>query len=292
MPSIPPQPDTLTPGDNLVVEGIPPLSRSLAERAARYTEFRFAVNLDWHPQRREMLLSTRFGNTAQIHWIKTPLGDRKQMTFFADRVGGAKFEPTTGEYFVFSRDAGGNEFAQNYRFDLASGDITLLTDGQSQNSLGRWSHAGTLMAYRSTRRTGKDSDLYVIDPADPSSDRCVGEFDGGGWSVADWYPDDQSLLVSEYVSINESYLWRLDLTSGAKTLLTPRTDERVSYGQAKFSPDGQIFVCHHGQRGGVWAIGLPGPGSGRTQDTDTGAGLGCRRVCAFTQRPDAALCGQ
>ncbi len=241
MPPFPRDTDTLTPGDNLVVEGIPPLSRSLAAHAARYTEFRLAVNLDWHPHKREMLLSTRFGDTAQIHWVKTPLGDRKQMTFFADRVGGAKFEPTLGEYFVFSKDAGGNEFAQNYRFDLASGDITLLTDGQSQNSLGRWSHAGSLMAYRSTRRTGKDSDIYVINPADLSTDKCVGEFEGGGWSVMDWYPDDQSLLVGEYVSVNESYLWRLDLATGAKTLLTPRTNERVSYGQAKFSPDGQAL---------------------------------------------------
>ncbi len=231
----------LTPGDTLVVEGIPPISRSLAARAARYTEFRLAINLDWHPRRRELLLSTRFGETAQIHWIKTPQGDRKQMTFFADRVGGAKFEPVSGDYFVFSKDAGGNEFAQNYRFDLGSGEITLLTDGTSQNSLGRWSHAGDRMAYRSTRRTGKDSDIYVINPAEPSTDRCVGEFEGGGWSVADWYPDDQSLLISEYVSVNESYLWRLDLAAGAKTLLTPRTEERVSYGQAKFSPDGQAL---------------------------------------------------
>jgi len=239
MPLSPQPPDTLMPGDNLVVEGIPPIPQTLAAQAARFTEFRLAINLDWHPLKREMLLSTRFGDTAQIHGIKTPLGDRKQMTFFADRVGGAKFEPTHGDYFVFSKDAGGNEFAQNYRFDLASGEITLLTDGRSQNSLGRWSHAGDKMAYRSTRRTGKDSDIYVIHPADPSTDRCVGEFTGGGWSVADWFPDDQSLLISEYVSVNESYLWRLDLATGARTLLTPRTEERVSYGQAKFSPDGR-----------------------------------------------------
>ncbi len=241
MPSSPFNTDTLAPGDNLVAEGIPPISQILAAHAARFTEFRLAINLDWHPQKREMLLSTRFGNTAQIHWVKTPLGDRKQMTFFADRVGGAKFEPINGNYFVFSKDAGGNEFAQNYRFDLSTGDITLLTDGASQNSLGRWAHAGDRMAYRSTRRTGKDSDIYVIDPAAPSTDTCVGEFDGGGWSVMDWFPDDQSLLVSEYVSVNESYLWRLDLATGEKALLTPKTDERVSYGQAKFSLDGHFL---------------------------------------------------
>ncbi len=241
MPLSPSDLDTLAPGDNLVVEGIPPIPQALAAQAARYTEFRLAINLDWHPLRREVLLSTRFGDTAQIHWVKTPLGDRRQMTFFADRVGGAKFEPGSGAYFVFSKDAGGNEFAQNYRYDLGSGDITLLTDGQSQNSLGRWSHAGDQMAYRSTRRTGKDSDIYTINPAEPSTDKCVGEFEGGGWSVMDWFPDDQSLLISEYVSVNESYLWRLDLDTGAKTLLTPRTEERVSYGQAKFSPDGQAL---------------------------------------------------
>ena len=51
----------------------------------------------------------------------------------ADRVAGAHFPPTNGDFFVFSKDIGGGEFFQGYRFDLATGAVTLLTDGKSRN---------------------------------------------------------------------------------------------------------------------------------------------------------------
>ncbi|HVT97492.1 MAG TPA: hypothetical protein VHE33_08290, partial [Acidobacteriaceae bacterium] len=65
---------TLTPGDNLVVEGIPPIPAALAEEVGRYTEFRTAGLLSWHPTRREILISTRFADTAQVHQVKFPGG--------------------------------------------------------------------------------------------------------------------------------------------------------------------------------------------------------------------------
>ena len=39
----------LTPGDNLVVAGIPSVPKRLMERVGRYTEFRTASFFDWHP---------------------------------------------------------------------------------------------------------------------------------------------------------------------------------------------------------------------------------------------------
>ncbi len=231
----------VTPGANLTVEGVPPIPLTLAETLRRYTESRAALLADWHPTRRELLIRTRFADTAQVHLVAFPGGDRRQMTFFADTVGGALYQPTNAAYFVFSRDTGGNEFAQNYRFDLADGRITLLSDGSSKNSLGIWSHAGNQMAYTSTRRTGQDTDLYAINPADPASDRMVAALEGGGWSPADWSPDDAQILVTEYVSVNESYLWLVDMQSGDKRLLTPHGGPKVSYASAKFSADGRTL---------------------------------------------------
>ena len=54
----------IAPTENLVVDGIPPIPASLADDVRRYTESRPANFADWHPTRREMLISTRFGNTA------------------------------------------------------------------------------------------------------------------------------------------------------------------------------------------------------------------------------------
>jgi len=36
---------------------------------------------DWNPLRREMLISTRFGDTPQLHLVKSPGGARQQLTF-------------------------------------------------------------------------------------------------------------------------------------------------------------------------------------------------------------------
>ena len=60
---------TLTPADNLVVDGIPPIPVELPEQVGRYTESRAAGFQDWHPTRPEMLITTRFGDTNQIHRV-------------------------------------------------------------------------------------------------------------------------------------------------------------------------------------------------------------------------------
>jgi dipeptidyl aminopeptidase/acylaminoacyl peptidase len=230
----------IVPGDNLVLEGIPKIPSSLAEEVGRYTEFRSAMLLSWHPTQREMLISTRFGDTPQIHQVKFPGGARTQLTFYPDRVGGGSYQPRKGDNFVFSKDVGGNEFFQAYRYDMATGNVTLLTDGKSRNTGGVWSNAGDWFAYGSTRRNGKDVDLYVINPSDPKSNRMLAQLEGGGWQVVDWSPDDRQVLVVEYISINESYLWLVDVGTGEKTLLTPKGGtEQVAYPSGKFSKDGK-----------------------------------------------------
>ncbi len=231
----------IVPGDNLVVEGVPKIPTTVAEAVGRYTEFRSASLQSWHPTKREMLISTRFGDTAQIHRVKFPGGDRSQLTFFPDRVAGASYQPTQGNYFVFSKDVGGGEWFQGYRFDLATGQITLLTDGgRSQNGGPRWSTKGDRIAYSSTRRNGKDRDIWMMDPLDPKTDRLLLQVEGGGWGAQDWSPDDKQLLITEYISVNESYLWLVDVATGEKTLLTPKGGPvKISYSGAEFSNDGK-----------------------------------------------------
>ena len=238
------QDDMISPADNLVVEGIPKIPSSLAEEINRYTEFRFAGLSNWHPTKREMLISTRFANTEQIHLVKFPGGARTQLTFFRDSVNGASYQPVRGDYFVFTKGVGGNENYQKYRYDFATGAITLLTDGKSRNTGGVWANAGNAYAYESTRRNGEDVDIWLLNPAEPKSDRMLAQLKGGGWGVNEFSPDDKHLLVSEYISVNESYIWLMDAVTGDKILITPKGEgEKVFYGTAQFSKDGKgIYV--------------------------------------------------
>ncbi|MEO1093539.1 MAG: prolyl oligopeptidase family serine peptidase [Cyanobacteria bacterium J06638_28] len=230
----------LTPGDNLSIENIPPIPLSLVEQVDRYTQFRSASLASWHPTRREMLISTRFGDASQVHRLSQPLGARYQLTFFPEAIRRASYQPTEGNYFVFSKDSEGNEFSQTYRYDFATGDVTLLTDGTSRNSRGVWSTAGDRLLYTSTRRTGSDADLYVINPREPDTDQLLATTEGGGWFPTSWSPDDRQAAVIEYISINETYLWLFDTATGERQRLTNNTgEEPVAYLEALFSVDGK-----------------------------------------------------
>jgi dipeptidyl aminopeptidase/acylaminoacyl peptidase len=235
-------PAAIRPTENLIVEGIPEIPAGLADEVRRYTEARSAAFVGWHPTRVEMLIGTRFGNTAQIHEVRMPGGARRQLTFFAEPIGAADWDPKEGKFFLFTRDTGGNEFGQMYRLDAASGDVTLLSDGgRSQNGGWAWDRAGDRIAYTSTRRNGADRDIWVVDPRDPATDRLVVENTGGGWSVLDWSSDGTQLLVGESLSVNHSRRWLVDVASGAKTRLDKDGPEDVAWGGGTFTPDGRAI---------------------------------------------------
>jgi dipeptidyl aminopeptidase/acylaminoacyl peptidase len=233
------QSDQVVPNENLVVEGVPAIPASLAASVERYSNFRGATVASWHPQRREMLISTRFADVNEIHLVKMPGGDRSQLTFYPDPVNSARFNPADGDSFVFTKDIGGGEFYQFYRYDTATGDVTLLTDGKSRNLSLVWSHAGDKIAYGSTRRDSNDVDIWVMNPADPKTDRLLSKLEGGGWQPLDWSRDGQKLLAVNELSAEESYLWLFDAMSGEKTLLTPKGAVNVHYDGGHFSNDGK-----------------------------------------------------
>jgi dipeptidyl aminopeptidase/acylaminoacyl peptidase len=236
---------TIQPPASLRTDGIPAIPTATAETVGAYTEFRSAAFAGWHPTRRAALILTRFGDTNQVHEVGMPGGARRQLTFYPERITSASWPRRSADYFVFTKDRGGDEFWQVFRTDVATGATVMISDGgRSQNELGPWSQEGDRMAYSSTRRNGVDRDVYVVDPRDPSSTRLVLELQGGGWGVLDWSPDDSKLVVSEFVSINESYLWIADVATGERTLLTPKgSAETVAYDGAQFSRDGKgVYV--------------------------------------------------
>lgn len=231
---------SLAAGTNLVLQGIPKPSMSLVDDINRYTEYRRAIFCDWHPVKLQMTIETRFADTTQIHLLNRPAGAREQLTFYRDACHSGTFAPADGDLMVFSKDKGGDEFYQKYCYSFSNKKVELLTDGKSRNTGGVWSSSGARFAYGSTRRNGKDVDIYVVTPPNRATTIKLAELKGGGWKPLDWSIDDKTILAQEVISANCSRLWLVDTKFGTKELLAPADEEeKVFYGDAKFSKDGK-----------------------------------------------------
>jgi dipeptidyl aminopeptidase/acylaminoacyl peptidase len=211
----------------------------LKRDTSRYLEFRTATFAAWHPTRREMLIGTRFSDTLQLHAVAQPGGARRQWTFSSEPVAGGQFEPRQGRFVVFSQDVGGGEFYQLHRLDLAEGKTTLLTDGRSRNGNARFSRDGHWLFHNSTRRNGRDTDVWRMDPQKPESAELILEVSGGGWAVLDVNEDGSQVLVQNRRSITDSELHLLTVATRKLSKLTPNRERVVSYGSARFSRDGR-----------------------------------------------------
>ncbi|WP_226016416.1 prolyl oligopeptidase family serine peptidase [Novosphingobium sp. FKTRR1] len=222
------------------VDGAPPVPLAIAEATRPYLEFRSVRFQGWNPIDRTMLIATRFANTRQLHTLTGPLMDRHQISFESEPVSGLLM-PGDGTQVVI-KDKGGDEFFQFYT--LKDGRLTLLTDGKSRNEVGAVSHDGHWLGYRSTRRNGVDADLYVIDPRHPETNRLVAQVTGGGWQIGDFAPDGKTALVTEYVSVARTNLYRLDLSKGTLTPLGgPKAKlAPAAFGKVAFAPDGKLWA--------------------------------------------------
>ncbi|NCP12547.1 MAG: S9 family peptidase [Sphingomonadales bacterium] len=222
----------------LTAEDMPPIPLEMATRARPYLEARGAGFAGWDPNTRAVLIATRFANTNQLHRVEAPLGARNQISFEAEPVRGS-YAPGQGDIIVVSKDQGGDEYFQLH--SLKDGRLTLLTDGKSRNQINAWSKDGALIGYSSTRRNGVDSDLYVMDPRDPTTARMVHESQGGGWYIAAFSPDKRTAYAAKYNSVQDVDLYQLDLATGAMTPIGDTASE-IAYGGLTIAADGIVWV--------------------------------------------------
>ena len=228
----PPVIEIFAPNSNLYIEGIPPVPKSLVQEVDKYTESQGHAFVDWHPVRREMLVSHRKtgAQTAQLFRLATPLGELEQLTDFADPVRQGSFEPRQGKYLVFERSSGGNEANQVYRLDLPTKQVTLLTDESERHRVEGWLNRSSALLIGSlpldkTAPGGTRSEvtqtLRLIDPAQPGVSRKVAELPGTGWSVGAVSWDDRQAALTRRISATESQVWLLHLGTGKVTQILP-----------------------------------------------------------------------
>ena len=225
-------PDIVAPNTNLFVQGIPPIPASVAADIAKYTDFRGHDFVDWHPLKREMLVSHRpaGASTVQLFRVSAPLAEPEQLTDTSDPVRRATYEPRNGRYIVFERSSGGDEAAKLYRLDLPVKQITLLTDSNERHGIEVWTHASGQLVTSAvpldrTAQGGSRADiaqtLSLLDPLQPQNKRKLAELPGGGWNAVAVSWDDRQIALTRYLSANESQVWLIDIASGRLEQLLP-----------------------------------------------------------------------
>lgn len=223
---------------NLVIECVPEIPDDLNARLQQYQNVRSAGFSGWDAKGKGVFISTRFGETGQIHYVAMPGGARTQLTFFDEPVGGASVRPSPNTPgFLFRKDVGGGENYQIYYFDQTDGSIEMLTDGKSQNSGVVWNRDGSEFLFVSNKRNGKDYDIYMTNMKDPKSAEMIYQGEGS-WGAGQWSPDNSKIILSNYISATQSRTYIMDLATKKMTMIQDATGE-LSMGAAVWRYDGK-----------------------------------------------------
>lgn len=220
-----------------VLEGVPEIPQALRERMNQYLNVRAASFADFSDDGTQILISTRFGNTDQLHLVSSPMGARKQLTFSNEPIRGGAFLPGSKDRKLFYfRDTGGNEYSQLYLFNLDDGRETLLTDGKSRHESLVVARSGKIIAFTGTGRNKRDGDIYVAAAPD-FKPRLLMEVNGAFYP-RDFNADGSKLTVVELISVKESYLYVVDVATGKAERISPK-EEKFAYSGGAFSADGK-----------------------------------------------------
>ena len=235
---------------NLVLEDIPEIPLDITERIKQYQNTRSASFADWLPDDGGILISTRFANTAQLHTVAFPMAARAQITFFDEPVTNATFSRSPGyNGFLFTRDAGGDEFSQIFWYDMDSRQDQMLSDGESVNFGISWSNKGDRFVFTSTRRNKRDFDLYVSEMSSPERAELIMDRGMGYWMATDWSPDDTKIIAVQYLAATSTNSYIIDIQSGEMEQIYDIGQAPVFFSAIAWNSDGdKLYVISDGGR--------------------------------------------
>jgi dipeptidyl aminopeptidase/acylaminoacyl peptidase len=233
------QNDLVKPVSNLEVIGIPPIPASIPREVQPYLNIYGLPLAGWDSTKREILLKD-ISSVTWVSRVQTPGASSVISPIYIQENGiyDIYFQPQD-RYLAYTRDANGNETFQLYLYDIATRASTQLSDGKSRNTEPVWSKAGNKIVYSSTPTGESGVSLRLVNPSDPKSDRLLVRSTGGYLKAFDWSPDDRQIVFCDFTANTASSLWLVDVASGEKRLLSPKTDRSELYDSPQFSHDGK-----------------------------------------------------
>ncbi|MBC7986344.1 MAG: S9 family peptidase [Sphingomonadaceae bacterium] len=220
------------------LQNVPEIPAEIEEAVQRYQNYRAAEFEDWLTDG-SMLITTRFGTTAQVHRVTAPMGARTQLTFFGEPVQAAEAIPGTNR-FVLMRDTGGDEWFQLETMGLA-GAPTRLTEPETRNQSMEFADGGELMLWARATRGAAAYTIMAADPDDPASRRELFRFEGS-IEPSDISAGGTRALLSRDISNRQSEMYLLDIARGEATRFAP-TDAVIRDENAHFARNGRSVLA-------------------------------------------------
>lgn len=180
----------------LLRDGVAPPAAPISASLRPYLEWRAARFVDWMADG-SLLISTRFGDTTQIHRVATPLGMRTQLSFAPAGVLEGAARPLDADTFVYiGQEASGS--TRLYLQHLREHTLQPLTDGQYEEAGLSWSPDGARLAFLSNRRSPTALDVYLLDlhTAGAAPRLVAAAVPGMRWRIEGWSADDRQLLLA------------------------------------------------------------------------------------------------
>jgi dipeptidyl aminopeptidase/acylaminoacyl peptidase len=230
-------------GKNIEAIGVPSIPNSLPGELAPYSSVYGLPLAGWDFEKHEILLKG-ISSTTWISRVSSPSGKALPTLIYIPSSGiyDVYFQPQ-GKYLAYTRDTGGNETFQLYLYQIGRVQSTMLSDGKSRNTEPVWSNAGDKIIYSSTPVGDSGVNLRLIDPFNPTRDHLIAKSSGSYFKAYDWSPDDKQIVFCDFTSNTASTLWVIDVTSGNKTLISPKSDQPEYYDYPQFSKDGKAIYA-------------------------------------------------
>jgi dipeptidyl aminopeptidase/acylaminoacyl peptidase len=241
--------------DQIVLQGVPEISSETTDSLAEYQNTRSTHFMGWTVNSKGIYIKTRHNGFNQIHRVDRAGGSREQLTDASEPIGEAVRQPG-GELIAYAMDIGGSGFDQIMLFNPEDGHTRILTEGETLNNRMVWDVTGERLAYRSTRRNGRNNDIWIMDVQHPDKARMVLKSDDGAlWKPVDFSADGKLLIVQYYAGITDSRIYILNLETSELHLLVG--DEHISTSSVAsgFNHDDSEVLFVSNQRGNAAEIG-------------------------------------
>ena len=221
----------------------PPLDHSLSQRIQRMMDVRGMESGLFTSDCKQMLFNWRVTGSSQVWKMDGPQRYPVQLTGGEDTTAVLAIAPND-QWFVVSRDVGGEENPGLYWMDIRGGELhEILHKNKVQTQLAFIADDNRKIYYTANDIDASSYAIYCFDKL--TNQRALVFSEPGLWSVEDYGAD--RLLLSKSLGSDQIEFYEYSLTSKALKPLFGQ-NEKVRY-SAAFAANPNAYIVRHDKRG-------------------------------------------